>query len=151
MHPKQIFTVKTGVQAGQRKIMLSGQTMTSVTTFFKQAMHWLFPLWTQLPHASFTWSLTLTAELLLHHPHRGVQQERWVIGLCEHWGSKGLSSGGLQPRSCWIGHYVSKTTSAEVTANNIPEKEAKLWLLEFRRVACTEHVYCQLASILFLA
>lgn len=34
------------------------------------------------------------------------------IGLCGWWGSRGRSSGGLQPKSCWRGRYVKKPTSA---------------------------------------
>lgn len=40
------------------------------------------------------------------------RQGRLEIGLCGWWGSRGRSSGGLQPKSCWRGHYVKKPTSA---------------------------------------
>lgn len=64
-------------------------------------------------------SLTLIAGLFCCIITVGVPQQRLDIGLCESWGSQGLSSGGLQPQSCWRGWYVRITTSAETTANEI--------------------------------
>lgn len=99
----------------------SARVMTSErkTTSFMQEVPWLClsgssrPLWAastfiNLDRRAFCCIITV-----------GVLQQRLDNGLCDSWGSQGLSSGGLQPQSCWRGWYVRITTSAESTANEI--------------------------------
>lgn len=89
-------------------------------TLFMQVVPWLCLQW-ELSHCGLLrLSLTLIAGLLLHHHHWGVQRQKLEIGLCDSRGAQGLSPGGLQPKSCWRGHYETKARSAEVTANEIP-------------------------------
>ena len=110
-------------------------------------VHWLCLQRAPSRRGPLRLSLTLIAPLSLSH-HRGGA--RWDIRTSG--GSKGLSSGGLQPKSCWRGHYVRKTTISRSHSKWDPWRSCSLpWKSRFLSILDVDFMFFPYRRMIFSA